>query len=240
MINVAIIPARGGSKRIHKKNIRDFCGKPIIAYSIEAAINSGVFDRVIVSTDDQDIAEVSKKYGAEIPFIRPDNLADDHTGTNDVVVHAIKALEAEGETIGYACCIYATAPFLQTQFIQRGLAELKAADNKNYAFSVCKFNYPVQRSFTIETSARNVTLLQPESIGARSQDLPEVFHDAGQFYWGVAQDFTNVKDKGMFSRFAIPIVLPSYLVQDIDDEEDWRRAEYMYQAFVLDKNRLQR
>jgi CMP-N-acetylneuraminic acid synthetase len=111
MINVAIIPARGGSKRIYKKNIREFCGKPIIAYSIEAAINSGMFDRVIVSTDDQNIADIAKEYGAETPFMRPMSLADDHTGTNDVVAHAINALEQLGETLGYVCCIYATAPF---------------------------------------------------------------------------------------------------------------------------------
>jgi N-acylneuraminate cytidylyltransferase len=234
MITVAIIPARGGSKRIHKKNIRDFCGKPIIAYSIEAAINSGMFDRVIVSTDDQDIADIAKKYGAEIPFMRPLRLADDHTGTSDVIIHAIEFLEQEGQKIDYVCCIYATAPFLQKEFIQRGLTQLKAADNKYYAFSVCKFNYPVQRSFTIETSARNVTLIEPESISARSQDLPEVFHDAGQFYWAQAQDFIHPKEGGMFSHFSIPVVLPNYLVQDIDDEGDWRRAEYMYQALVAD------
>jgi len=234
MINVAIIPARGGSKRIHKKNIREFCGKPIIAYSIEAAINSGMFERVIVSTDNHDIADIAKKYGAEIPFMRPLSLADDHTGTNDVVVHAIEALEAEGQEVGYVCCIYATAPFLQKEFIQRGLAQLQSADNKKYAFSVCKFNYPVQRSFTIEDTEKNVTLLEPESIGARSQDLPEVFHDAGQFYWGAAEDFVSIIDGGMFSRFSIPIVLPNYLVQDIDDEGDWRRAEYMYRALMAD------
>jgi pseudaminic acid cytidylyltransferase len=234
MINVAIIPARGGSKRIDKKNIRNFCGKPIIAYSIEAAINSGMFDRVIVSTDDEDIAKISKKYGAEIPFMRPAVLADDYTGTSDVVAHAIKSLEAEGEDVGYVCCIYATAPFLQKEFIQRGLEQLKKTDNKNYAFSVCKFNYPVQRSFTIEGVEQNVTLIEPKSIGARSQDLPEVFHDAGQFYWGLSGDFINILEGGMFSNFAIPIVLPNYLVQDIDDEGDWRRAEYMYKAFVAD------
>ncbi|MCJ8321020.1 MAG: pseudaminic acid cytidylyltransferase [Colwellia sp.] len=237
-MNVAIIPARGGSKRIHKKNIREFCGKPIIAYSIEAAINSGLFDRVIVSTDDQDIADISKKYGAEIPFMRPDELADDHTGTTAVVIHAIKALEAEGANINFACCIYATAPFLKKEFLQSGLDQLKRAENKHYAFSVCKFNYPIQRSFTIETSERNITLLESQSIGSRSQDLPEVYHDAGQFYWGSADAFVNVKS-GMFSRFSIPIVLPNYLVQDIDDESDWRRAEYMYQALIADvKNRI--
>lgn len=234
MINVAIIPARGGSKRIYKKNIREFCGKPIIAYSIEAAINSGMFDRVIVSTDDQNIADIAKEYGAETPFMRPMSLADDHTGTNDVVAHAINALEQLGETLGYVCCIYATAPFLQKEYIQRGLSELKADENKHYAFSVCKFNYPVQRSFTIEKPERHVTLLDHKSIGARSQDLPEHFHDAGQFYWGLAKDFVHVIDGGMFSRFAIPIVLPNYLVQDIDDEGDWRRAEYMYRALMAD------
>ena len=137
--------------------------------------------------------------------MRPNELADDFTGTNDVVIHAIKALEQEGEEIGYVCCIYATAPFLQKEYIQRGLAQLQSAESKCYAFSVCKFNYPVQRSFTIETSERNVTLLEPESIGARSQDLPEVFHDAGQFYWALAHDFVNHVGKGVFSPFSVPI-----------------------------------
>lgn len=234
MINVAIIPARGGSKRIHKKNIRMFCGKPIIAYSIEAALKSGMFDRVIVSTDDQHIADIANEYGAETPFLRPTALADDHTGTNEVVAHAINALEQLGEKVGYVCCIYATAPFLQKEYIQRGLSALKADENKHYAFSVGKFNYPVQRSFTIENPKGCINLLDPQSIGARSQDLPAHYHDAGQFYWGLAKDFVDVIDGGMFSQFAIPIVLPNYLVQDIDDEYDWKRAEYMYSALIAD------
>ncbi|OUR60371.1 pseudaminic acid cytidylyltransferase [Colwellia sp. 39_35_sub15_T18] len=234
MLNIAIIPARGGSKRVLKKNIRDFCGKPIIAYSIEAALASGLFDRVIVSTDDDEIASVAKEYGAEIPFMRPKELADDYTGTNDVVVHAIKALEQTGQSINYVCCIYATAPFLQPCYLKQSLKQLKVTTYKHYAFSVTKFNYPVQRSFTLEGVQNNISLLEPESIGARSQDLAEVFHDAGQFYWALAHDFVNIKGGGVFSDFSIPIVLPNYLVQDIDDEDDWRRAEYMYQALQHD------
>lgn len=238
MINVAIIPARGGSKRIPKKNIRNFCGKPIIAYSIEAALDSGVFERVIVSTDDNEIATIAKQFGAEVPFIRPASLSDDHTGTNDVIVHAIKSLQQQGVDIGFVCCIYATAPFLQSNFILNGLEQLKSDNSKRFSFSVCKFNYPVQRSFTIEPSSDvsskgEIKLISPQYIGERSQDLPKVFHDAGQFYWALAEDFIN-SDNGMFSKVSIPIALPSYLVQDIDDEDDWRRAEYMYKALMAD------
>lgn len=233
MINIAIIPARGGSKRIPRKNIRDFCGKPIIAYSIEAAIKSKLFDHVIVSTDDCEIAAVAKEYGAEVPFMRPDELSDDYTGTTDVIIHAINALQQSGMEIGYVCCLYPTAPFLQKKFIVQGLEQLKTQPNKRYAFSVCKFNYPVQRSFTIESAQCNVTPIEPEAIPKRSQDLPEVFHDAGQFYWALAEDFLEEKG-GVFSALSIPIVLPNYLVQDIDDEDDWRRAEYMYQALISD------
>lgn len=233
MINVAIIPARGGSKRIPRKNIRHFGGKPIIAYSIEAAQKAGLFERIIVSTDDNEIASVAKQYGAEVPFIRPNELSDDYTGTNDVVVHAIKELQQSGVEVGFVCCIYATAPFLQPQYIAEGFEQLKANKHKHYAFSVGKFDYPVQRSFTLEGENQDIKLLSPESIGARSQDLPDVYHDAGQFYWALAQDFIEVKG-GTFSSFSIPIVLPKYLVQDIDDKDDWRRAEYMYQAFIND------
>ncbi|WP_206484795.1 pseudaminic acid cytidylyltransferase [Thalassotalea sp. G2M2-11] len=233
MKNIAIIPARGGSKRIPRKNIREFCGKPIIAYSIEAALRSQLFEHVIVSTDDEEIAAISRKYGAEVPFVRPANLSDDYTGTNEVVVHAIQYLQKQGVDFNYVCCLYATAPFVQQQHLQEALEQLMNCKGKYYAFSVGKFDYPVQRSFTINVENKNISLLNPESIGARSQDLPDVYHDAGQFYWALAQDFVEIKG-GTFSEFSIPYILPNYLVQDIDTEDDWRRAEYMYQAYLAE------
>jgi len=232
MISIAIIPARGGSKRIPKKNIKLFCDKPIIAYSIEAAIASGLFERVIVSTDSAAIAEVARAYGAETPFIRPDELSGDYTGTNEVVAHAIKTLQQEGVELGHVCCIYATAPFIQNIYLQQGLDSLIASKNKHYAFSVTQYNYPVQRSFTINAEQQTLQLKEPEAISARSQDLAKFYHDAGQFYWALAEDFINIRDKGFFSSFSEPIILPSYLVQDIDDEEDWYRAEAMYRALT--------
>ncbi|WP_160060468.1 pseudaminic acid cytidylyltransferase [Psychromonas sp. L1A2] len=237
MSNIAIIPARGGSKRISNKNIKLFCGKPIIAYSIEAALQSGVFDAVLVSTDSEAIANIAKQYGAEVPFIRPDYLADDHTGTTDVIEHAITEWQNLGNKINLACCIYATAPFLQKKYIVDAINRLKAHATKRSAFTVCKFNYPIQRSFTIESSDSNVTPVDASSLPKRSQDLPDVYHDAGQFYIAKADDFLN-QSFNIFSETSIPIILPHYLVQDIDDQDDWRRAEYMYQAFIADNEKL--
>jgi len=234
MNNIAIIPARGGSKRIPDKNIKLFCGKPIIAYSIEAALQSGVFDTVLVSTDNEKIAKIAREYGAEVPFMRPDFLADDHTGTTDVIEHAIIEWQKLGHEINLACCIYATAPFLQKQYIVEAVNKLKQHPTKRSAFTVCKFNYPIQRSFTIELPGNNVKPVDATALPKRSQDLPSVFHDAGQLYIAKAEDFLN-KKFNVFSDTSIPIILPHYLVQDIDDADDWRRAEYMYQAFILDK-----
>jgi len=233
MSNIAVIPARGGSKRIPNKNIKLFCGKPIIAYSIEAALQSGVFEAVIVSTDCDKIADIARQYGAEVPFMRPDYLADDHTGTTDVIEHAIYEWNKLGNSVDLACCIYATAPFLQKQYIVEAINRLKAHVTKRSAFTVCKFNYPIQRSFTIESAENNVTPVDASSLPKRSQDLPDVYHDAGQLYVAKAEDFLN-KSFNIFSETSIPIILPHYLVQDIDDQDDWRRAEYMYQAFMAD------
>ena len=237
MKNVAIIPARGGSKRIPQKNTKLFCGKPIIAYSIEMALASGVFDAVIVSTDDDNIAQIARDYGAEVPFMRPAYLADDHTGTTDVIIHAIKTLYEQDQEIEFACCIYPTAPFIQKEYIIEAINALKNQPKKRSAFTVCKFNYPIQRAFTIEGPENNVIPVDASAIPKRSQDLPSVFHDAGQFYIAKAEDYLN-KQFNVFSSSSIPIILPHYLVQDIDEEDDWIRAEYMYQAFMLNKEGL--
>lgn len=234
MNHIAIIPARGGSKRIPHKNIKLFCGKPIISYSIEAALNAGVFDTVLVSTDDEKIAEIAREYGAIVPFLRPAYLADDYTGTTEVVEHAIYEWQLMGNKVDFVCCIYATAPFIQTEFIREAMDKLKQHSSKRSAFTVCKFNYPIQRSFTIQPPDNNVIPVDASALPKRSQDLPSVYHDAGQFYVAKAEDYLN-KSFNIFSDSSVPIILPHYLVQDIDDEDDWRRAEYMYQAFMLDK-----
>ena len=225
-MKVAIIPARGGSKRIPRKNVRLFAGKPIIAHSIGAALDSGCFDRVIVSTDDAEIAAVAREWGAETPFVRPPELADDHTGTNAVVKHAINWLAEQGTPADYACCIYATAPFVQARYLQEGLARLLER-RRGYAFSVTSFPFPIQRAIRINAEGA-VEAIWPENIFRRSQDLEEAFHDAGQFYWGTTNAYLT--DAVVFSPASIPIVLPRHLVQDIDTFEDWRRAELMFRV----------
>jgi len=231
MINVAVIPARGGSKRIPRKNIKLFHGKPIIAYSIEVAIKSGLFDKVIVSTDDDEIANIAKKYGAIVPFMRPDELSDDFTGSNDVIVHAIKALQNQGDKINYVGCLYPTSPLLQHQYILEAHQALIENPNKNFAFTVNKFSYPVQRAFTLESDESIVTPINPNALPKRSQDLPDVYHDAGQFYLGTANSFLS-GGGGVFSDKSFPVVLPSYLVQDIDNEVDWLTAELLFEAML--------
>ena len=229
-MKLCVIPARGGSKRIPRKNIRLFSGKPIIAYSIEAALDSRLFDRVIVSTDDEEIAAVSRQYGAEVPFMRPANLADDFTGTADVIKHAIKWCQEQDMVCDYVCCIYPTSPFLQASYLKLGIDKLSNSAS-SYAFSVTSFAFPVQRALRI-IDTNELEAIWPENIFKRSQDLEEAFHDAGQFYWGRAQAFIN--DEVIYSRASIPIILPRHLVQDIDTLEDWHRAELMYRAWQQD------
>jgi len=229
MKTIAIIPARGGSKRIPRKNIKDFCGKPIIAYSIEAAKVSKLFDRIIVSTDDEEIAEVAKKYGAEIPFKRPEELSDDYTGTNAVVRHCLQWFIERGEKPDYACCIYATAPFLQPEYLKKGFDVLKNG-KCTFAFSVTSYGFPIQRSIRIRPDGY-VEPIFPEYIPKRSQDLEDAYHDAGQFYWGRIKSFIDHKGSPMSSPYAKPIVLPMRLVQDIDTKEDWKRAELMFKIW---------
>ena len=221
---VAIIPARGGSQRIPRKNLKLFNGEPIIVWSIRAALNSGLFDRVVVSTDDEDIARVAREHGADVPFMRPAELADAFTGTAAVISHAIAALD---QSFDLVCCIYATAPLLQTRFLRLGHEALTAAPDASYAFSVCSFGFPVQRALLIDDSGA-LAPMHPEYRDVRSQDLPAAFQDAGQFYWGRSQAW--LRGDVIFSPLSLPVILPRHLVQDIDTEEDWLRAEYLYAA----------
>lgn len=225
-MKLAVIPARGGSKRIPRKNIRGFCGKPILAYSIAAARESGLFDRVMVSTDDMEIAEVARAHGAEIPFLRPAELADDFTGTNAVVKQAIAWHLEQGFAVKHACCLYATAPFVTAEDLRaayQGLAE----SGKAYVFSVARYPYPIQRALRLLPEG-GVEMFEPQHRSTRSQDLEPAYHDAGQFYWGTAQAFLD--DLPTFAPHSLAYVLPAYRVQDIDTEEDWRRAEWLYRA----------
>ncbi|MFH0708576.1 MAG: pseudaminic acid cytidylyltransferase [Pseudomonadota bacterium] len=225
-MRVAIIPARGGSKRIPRKNIKLFHGKPIIAYSIEAAVKSGLFDKIIVSTDDDEIAEVARNYGAEVPFLRPKELSDDHTATIPVIAHAIQALRAKGDVIEAACCIYATAPFIRSEDIIRAYNAL-IEQNKHYTFPVTTFPFPIFRGVKRDVDG-TIKMFYPEHFASRSQDLEEAYHDVGQFYWGTADAW--LEGKLIFSDAATTIVLPRHLVQDIDTPEDWERAELMYKV----------
>lgn len=230
-MRLAIIPARGGSKRIPRKNIKLFCGKPMIAWSIDAALQSACFDRVIVSTDDEEIADIGRKWGATVPFMRPVELSDDHTGTIPVIRHAIEWFGAQGNSVEQACCLYATAPFIRSDDIRRGL-EVLANNACDYAFAVTSYGFPIQRAIRLTPQGR-VEMFSPEYFNARSQDLEEAYHDAGQFYWGKAEAWLD--GKPIFSHAAAPVILPRYRVQDIDTQEDWERAEWMFKALQAEQ-----
>jgi pseudaminic acid cytidylyltransferase len=230
-VKLAVIPARGGSKRIPRKNIRSFCGQPLICYSIRAALDSQLFDQVIVSTDDSEIAEVAIRAGASVPFMRPAQLADDHSGTTAVVRHAIEWMNNHGDPVSIACCLYATAPFVTPDTLAQGHALLHSSGSV-YAFSVTSFAFPIQRAIRLDSVGR-ISALQPEHMQTRSQDLEECFHDAGQFYWGRADAF--LAELPLFAPHAVAVRLPRHLVQDIDTEEDWTRAELMFEAVQRQK-----
>ncbi|PNB49996.1 pseudaminic acid cytidylyltransferase [Pseudomonas sp. GW456-12-10-14-LB2] len=223
MNNVAIIPARGGSKRIPRKNLKPFDGVPMIVRSIRTALDSGLFEQVVVSTDDAEIADVARANGAQVPFMRPAELADDFTGTAAVIAHALQQLPA----FDYACCVYATAPLLQARFLRQGLELLVQHPDKSFAFSVTDFGFPIQRALTLDGKGA-LTALYPEFRNTRSQDLPAAFQDAGQFYWGRSEAWLG--GEVLYSPASLPVILPRHLVQDIDTAEDWKRAEYLYAA----------
>lgn len=226
MSAIAIIPARGGSQRIARKNLKLFNGEPMIVGSIRTALASGMFERVIVSTDDAEIAEVARAYGAEVPFMRPAELADGVTGTAAVIEHALRTLPQRYE---FACCIYATAPLLQARFLREGLARLRAHPQISYVFSVCSFAFPVQRALTIDAQG-HLKALYPEFRHTRSQDLSPAYQDAGQFYWGRSEAW--LRGDALFCECSLPLILPRHFVQDIDTAEDWTRAEYLYAALL--------
>ncbi len=225
-MNVCIIPARGGSKRIPRKNIKEFCGKPIIAYPIEAAQKSGLFDRIIVSTDDEEIADVARSFGTEIPFLRPKELSDDFTGTIPVIAHVIKELEKSGEVVDTACCVYATSAFLTPELLKEGFEAL--GDGREYSFSVAEFVAPIFRSFKLLDDG-GVEMFFPEKFGSRSQDLPSAYHDAAQFYFGRRDAF--LKDLPIFAPHSVAVKIDRRMVQDIDTPEDWAIAERIFRTF---------
>lgn len=232
-MKLAVIPARGGSKRIPRKNLKPFCGLPIIGYAISAALESGIFDRVIVSTDDEEIAIVARGLGAEVPFVRPAALSNDHATTVPVIGHAIEWASENWSAVQYACCIYATAPFVSANDIREAYHKLVDDRVTGYVFSATSFSFPIQRAFRI-TSSGHCSMFQPEHYNTRSQDLEEAFQDAGQFYWGSAQSYLSAKF--FFSDDSKPFVIPRYRVQDIDTLEDWTRAEIMWR--VLQESQL--
>jgi N-acylneuraminate cytidylyltransferase len=223
-MKIAVIPARGGSKRIPRKNIKYFCGKPMIAWSIDVAKMSGLFDHIIVSTDDVEIAEISRKWGAEVPFMRPAELSNDYAGTTEVIAHATKwALEQDFE-VDAACCIYATAPFIQVDDLKRGFSALESGDWA-YAFTATDFAAPIFRAFK-QSADGGIEMFFPEHFSTRSQDLPTALHDAGQLYWGRPSAWMEAKR--IFDRHSVPVIIPRWRVQDIDDQDDWIRAEMIY------------
>ncbi|MDE1462288.1 pseudaminic acid cytidylyltransferase [Spartinivicinus poritis] len=223
-MNIAIIPARGGSKRIKNKNIKIFCGKPIIAYSIEAAQVSNCFEKVIVSTDSEEIANVARAAGAEIPFARPEYISDDYADTISVIKHAVEFYKEKNQFFDNVCCIYATAPFVTGEIIYKGLINLKNS-NSDYAITVTDFSFPIQRAIKITEQGR-IKMIQPDHYQTRSQDLIKTYHDAGQLYWGKSDAF--LEKKPIFSESTVPIILPRNQVQDIDTEDDWVEAEFKY------------
>jgi N-acylneuraminate cytidylyltransferase len=224
---VAIILARGGSQRVPRKNVRPFCGRPMIAWPIAAARASGVFDAVLVSTEDEEIAAVAMAHGAEAPFRRPLELADDRAGTLAVMAHAVRWVEEHRGPVDLACCIYGTAAFLRPEFLQEGLALLRARPDADFTFSVTSYGHPIFRAFQLAEDGR-VAMFWPEHERSRSQDLPAAWHDAGQFYWGRPAAFKE--RTGIFSARAYGVAIPRHLVQDIDTPEDWELAERMFAA----------
>lgn len=228
-MNIAIIPARGGSKRIPRKNVKDFCGRPMLHWPLAAARSSGLFEHILVSTDDPEIADSARAAGADV-LPRPAELADDHTPTQPVIAHAIDALDDQGIEAQAVCCLYATAPFVQASDLAMGRSLLDDPA-VTYAFAATRFSFPIQRAFFLN-AAGQPQMFQPEHALTRSQDLPEAFHDAGQFYW--ARPETWLAGGAIFGPNARPVLLPGHRVQDIDTFEDWTRAEALMRLLAAE------
>lgn len=223
--NLCIIPARGGSKRIPKKNIRDFLGKPIIAYSIEAALNSGLFDEVMVSTDSEEIASIAMHYGASVPFLRSSKNADDHASTMDVLTEVLEDQSSMGKAFYQACCIYPTAPLLEIDKLKNGFERLNDGEH-DVVFPVVRYSYPIWRSLKRDNASNKFKMIWPENQKARSQDLEDVFHDAGQWYWFKTDKL--IEKKSLFTDNTSCVILEETEVQDIDTVSDWKMAELKY------------
>lgn len=223
MSSVAIITARGGSKRIPRKNIKEFCGKPIIAYSIEAALQSGVFDEVMVSTDDEEIKETALKYGAKVPFMRSEATSNDSAMTNVVLLEVLDEYRKLGRDFSHFCCIYPTAPFLTSNRLEEGMEKL-IKEKVDTVIPIVQFSFPPQRCFVIRDE--KVAFLYPENAQVRSQDLEPQYHDAGQFY--CLNSLSFLQQKVLIMKDTMPVIIDEMEVQDIDNYSDWEMAEMKY------------
>lgn len=223
MKTIAIITARGGSKRIPRKNIKEFCGKPILSYSIEAALQSGMFDKVMVSTDDKEIAEIAQRYGAEVPFYRSEKTANDYANTSDVLLEVLEEFEKRGEHYDLACCIYPTAPFVTAEKLKDAVEQLLAGD-ADTLIPVVSFSYPPQRAMIVKDG--RLVFKHPQYLDSRSQDLETHYHDVGQFY--VFRTAAFRKNKKLMVGNILPLVVSEMEVQDIDSRIDWEIAEMKY------------
>lgn len=232
MKRIAIIPARGNSKRIPKKNVKHFCGKPIIAYAIETAKQSGCFDEIMVSTDNEEIATVAREYGATVPFMRSNENAGDHAGIMDVIDEVLGKYRERGDLFEYACCMFATTPLLQFSYVVKGL-DLMQEHNATSVFPVVRYGYPIQRSLRFDNG--KVLMFWPENYSARSQDLEPAFHDAGQFYWLNLKQYPGPTN--MFDDNAFGVEYPDLYMQDIDTMEDWELAEFKY-CYLQEKEKI--
>ena len=225
----AVILARGGSKRIKRKNIKIFHGKPMICWVIDMVNKSGLFDKIIVSTDDKEIASLAKLNGADVPFIRPINLSDDFATTNAVMSHAVSWMKDKNWDLESICCFYGTSVFFQTTDLIKGL-DVMNEKKWSYVFSVTDFDYSIFRSFRVKKNG-SVKMFFPEHYEKRSQDLPLAMHDAAQFYWGTPSAWIN--EEKIFDKKSYGVKVPRWRVQDIDNEEDWKRAEIIFKANQL-------
>jgi pseudaminic acid cytidylyltransferase len=224
---VAIITARGGSKRIPRKNLRNFLGQPIVGYSIQSALNAGVFDEVMVSTDDSEIAEVANKFGAKVPFLRSAATSDDYATTAQVLIEVLETYREHGLNWKSYCCIYPTAPFVTPEKLRSGY-ELLDSNQAHSVLPVVRFGYPIQRALQVKGGL--LSMIDPSNINARSQDLMPTYHDCGQFYFGQTENL--LKTGQIFSTHTLPIIVPETEVQDIDHEEDWVIAELKYKLLL--------
>ncbi|MDA9842430.1 pseudaminic acid cytidylyltransferase [Gammaproteobacteria bacterium] len=230
-MSICIIPARGGSKRIARKNIKYFCGKPMIAWSIQAAQKSNIFSEILISTDDEEIATLAESFGAKSPFLRPSDLADDYATTGAVMAHACQWIKDEGIKSKFVCCLYPTAPFVQPSELKEALSIIETG-NWKYVFTAGEYSSPIFRSFTQELNG-GIKMLFPKNFETRSQDFENVYHDAGMFYFGSLD--TWIKGDKVFDCSSFPLKIPSWRVQDIDTNDDWVRAE-MLASLILKNN----